>query len=103
MTKSNGSLPEGRSAGKDLLRLPKTTQEAEKEDCMELTRGPRTLATNTPPNPGATSFFPLRKLKGNQPILKKSAVLLAHLEEGDASDNEDEESDDLCRIEGVVE
>ena len=40
-----------------------------------------------------TSFFPLRKLKGNQSILKKPAVCLVHLEEEDASDDEDQESD----------
>ena len=55
---------------------------------MELTWGPRTQATNTPPKSRATSFFPLRKLKGNQPIPKKPAVHLAHLEEEDASGNE---------------
>ena len=31
---------------------------------------PRTQATNTPSKPRATSFFPLRKLKGNQPTPK---------------------------------
>ena len=58
----------------------------------------------TPPKPRPTSFFPLRKLKGNHPILKKPAVHLAHLEEKDARDNdEDQESDDPGRIKGVME
>ena len=70
---------------------------------MELTRGPRTQATNTLPKPRATSFFPLRKLKGNQPILKKPAVHLEHLEEEDAGDNEDQESDDTSGIKGFTE
>ena len=48
-------------------------------------------------------FFPLRKLKGNQPLLKKSAVHLAHLEEEDAGNGEDPESDDPGGIEGVTE
>ena len=47
--------------------------------------------------------FPLKKLKGNQPLLKKPAVHLAHLEEEDASEDEDQESDDPSGIEGVTE
>ena len=66
-------------------------------------QGPRTQATYTSPKPRATSFFPLRKLKGNQPILKKPAVCLVHLEEENASGNEDQESDDPGRIEGITE
>ena len=80
----------------------RAAQEAEKEDFKELPQGPRTRATDTPPKPRSTSFFPLRKLKGNQPIPKKPAVHLAHLEEEDASGNEDQESDDPSRI-GVME
>ena len=45
--------------------------------------------TDNPSKPRTNSFFPLRKLKGNQPILKKPAVHLAHLEEEDAGDGED--------------
>ena len=75
----------------DYLRA---AQEAEKEDSIELPWGAKTQVTNTPPKPRATSFFPLRKLKGNQPILKKPAVHLVHLEEEDVGDDEDQESDD---------
>ena len=78
-------------------------QVAKKEDSMELPWGPRTRATDTPPKPRASSFFPLRKLKGSQPIPKKPTVHLAHLEEEDASGNEDQESDNPGRIEGVME
>ena len=78
-------------------------QEAKKEDSIELPWGPRTQTTDNPPKPRTTSFFPLRKLKGNQPILKKPAVHLAHLEEEDTSDDEDQESDDPGGIEGVTE
>ena len=84
----------------DYLRA---AQEAEKEDSIELPQGPRTQTTDGPPKPRTTSFFPLRKLKGNQPLLKKSAVCLAHLEEEDAGDDEDQESDNPDRIEGVTE
>ena len=45
----------------------------------------------------------MRKLKGNQPLLKKPAVHLEHLEEKDAGDSEDPESDDPSGIKGVTE
>ena len=59
----------------DYLRA---AREVEKEDSMELPRGPRTQTTDNPPKPQATSFFPLWKLKGNQPTPKVPAVHLAH-------------------------
>ena len=77
--------------------------EAEKEDSIELSQGPRTQMTDNPPKPRTTSFFPLRKLKGNQPILKKPAICLAHLEEENTSNIEDQESDNPSRIKGVTE
>ena len=55
------------------------------------------------PQPRTTSFFPLRKLKGNQPLSKKPAIHLAHLEEEEADDGQDPESDDPGGIEGVME
>ena len=69
---------------------------------MELSWGLRTQTTNNPPKPRATSFFPLRKLNGNQPIMKMSAVHLVHLEEEDAGSDKDEESNDPGGIEGVT-
>ena len=45
----------------------------------------------------------MRKLKGNQPLLKKPAIHLAHLEEEDADDGKDPESDDPSGIKGVME
>ena len=84
----------------DYLRA---TQEAEKENSVELPRGPRAQTTNGPPKPRTTSFFPLRKLKGNQPLLKKPAVCLAHLEEEDTGDDKDQESDNPSGIEGMTE
>ena len=59
--------------------------EAEKEDSIELLQGPRAQTTDNPPKPRIPSFFPLRKLKGNQPLLKKPALHLAHLEEEDTA------------------
>ena len=69
---------------------------------MELSWGPRTQTTDNPLKPRATSFFPLHKLKGNQPTPKIPTVCLAHLEEEDAGSNKDKESNDPGRIEGVT-
>ena len=84
----------------DYLRA---TWEVEKEDSMELPWGPRTQTTNSPPKPQATSFFPLQKPKGNQPTPKAPDVHLAHLEEEDAGNKEDKESNDPSGNEGVTE
>ena len=84
----------------DYLRA---AREAEKEDSIELSQSPRAPATDGPPKPRATSFFPLRKLKGSQSFTKKPAVHLAQLEEEGANNGEDLESDDPDGIEGVTE
>ena len=55
-----------------------------------------------PSKPRATSFFPLRKLKGNQPYTKKPAMHLTQLEEEDADDGKDLRSDDPNGIDGVT-
>ena len=59
--------------------------------------------TDNIPKPWATSFFPLQKLKGNQPIPKAPAMHLAHLEKEDAKRNEDKGSDDPNGIDGATE
>ena len=104
MIESDGSLPEGGAAGKNLLRLPKGCPWGQEgrfyRSCPE---APELQTTNNPPKPCTTSFFPLRKLKGNQPLLNKPAEHLAHLEEEDASNDEDQESDNPGGIEGVTE
>ena len=84
----------------DYLRA---TREAEKEDLIELSRSSRSQTTDGPSKPRATSFFPLRELKGSQPFPKKPAIRLAHLDEEDADDGEDPESDGPDGIEGVTE
>ena len=56
-----------------------------------------------PSKPRTTSFFPLRKLKGNQPFSKKPTVQLVQLEEEGTDNDEDPESDDPDGIEGVTE
>ena len=83
----------------DYLRA---TREAEKEDTIELSWSPRVPATDGPSKPRATCFFPLRKLKGNQPYTKKPAVCLTQLEEEDADDGKDLESNDPNGIDGVT-
>ena len=82
----------------DYLRA---TREAKKEDSIELSCSPRVPATDGPSKPRATSFFPLRKLKGSQPFTKKPTICLAQLEEEGTEDGKDLESDDPDGINGV--
>ena len=63
---------------------------------------PRAPPADGPTKTRATSFFPLRKLKGNQPFNKKPAVCLAQLEEEDADEGKDQGSDDPDGIKGVT-
>ena len=84
----------------DYLRA---AREAEKEDSIELSWSPRAPATDGPSKLRATSFFPLRILKGSQPVTKKPAICLAQLEEEGANDGKDPESNKPDGIEGVTE
>ena len=84
----------------DYLRA---AREAEKEDLIELSQSSRIQTADGTSKPRTTSFFPLRKLKGNQPLSKKPTIHLTQLEEEDADDNEDLESDDPGGIEGITE
>ena len=84
----------------DYLRA---AREAEKEDSIELSQSPRATATDGSSKPSATSFFPLRKLKGSQLFTKKPAICLAQLEEEGTDDSNDPESGDPDGIEGVTE
>ena len=85
----------------DYLRA---TREAEKEDSIELSQSSRFQMTDGPSKPRTTSFFPLRKLKGNQPLSKKPHhIFWQQSEEEDADNGEDPESDDPGGIEGVTE
>ena len=80
----------------------RTAREAEKEDSIKLSWSSRIQTADGPSKARTTSFFPLRKLKGNQPFSKKPAVWLVQLEE-DADNGEDPESDDPDGIKGVME
>ena len=53
--------------------------------------------------PKTTSFFPLQKLKGNQPVSKMAAVHLPHLEEESPDREEEDETKDPDGIDGVTE
>ena len=81
----------------------RATQEVEKKDSMELSHSPRTQVTDNAPKPWPTSFFPLWKLKGNQPTPKVPAMQLVHLEEEGTRRGKDKGSDDSNRIDGVPE
>ena len=85
------------------LNYLRATREAKKEDSIELSQSSRTQTMDSPSKPRTTSFFPLRKLKGSQPFPKKPTVCLAQLEEEDADDGEELESDDPNGIKGVTE
>ena len=54
-------------------------------------------------NKKTTSFFPLWKLKGNQPVSKTAAICLAHVEEESAKREEEEETEDPDNIDGDTE
>ena len=84
----------------DYLRA---AREAEKEDSIKLSWSSRIQTADDPSKSRTTSFFPLRKLKSNQPFSKKPAVWLVQLEEEDADDGEDPESDDPDGIKGLME
>ena len=84
----------------DYLRA---SREAKKEDSIELSQNSKIQTANGLSKPRTTSFFPLRKLKGNQPFSKKPTIWLVQLEEEDADDGEDPESDDPDGIKGVTE
>ena len=84
----------------DYLRA---TREAEKEDSIELSQSYRIQTADGLSKPTTTSFFPLRKVKGNQPLSMKPTICLAQLEEEDADNGEDPESDDPGGIKGVKE
>ena len=77
-------------------------REAEKEECMELSQNPWSQVIDNTTKPKTTSFFPLQKLKGNQPVSKTATMHLAHLEEESAKRDEEVEIEDPDSIDGVT-
>ena len=84
---------------KTYLEYLHVAQEAEKEEAMEPSHG---HTADSMGKPKVMSFFPLRKLKGTQPI-KTPAVQLAHLEEGATDDKEGTVSEDPDGLDGMIE
>ena len=78
-------------------------REAEKEESMELSQNPQSQAIDNIAKPKTTGFFPLQKLKGNQPVSKMATVCLVHLEEESAKRDEEVEIEDPDGIDGVTE
>ena len=58
---------------------------------------------NNTTKPKTTSFFPLQKLKGNQPVSKMATMHLVHLEEKSTEREEENKTKDPDGIEGVME
>ena len=54
-------------------------------------------------NQKSTSFFPLQKFKGNQPVSEMAAMCLVHSEEESAERDEEVETEDPDGINGVTE
>ena len=77
--------------------------EVEKEESMELSWNPQSQVIDNTAKPKTTSFFPLGKLKGNQPVSKMATVHLAHLEEESTKREEEEEIKEPDSINGVME
>ena len=78
-------------------------REAEKEESMELFWNPHSQAIDNTAKPKTTSFFPLLKLKGNQPVSKTAAMCLVHLEEGSTEREKKDETKDPDGIDRVTE
>ena len=78
-------------------------REAEKEESMELSQNPQSQAIDNTVKPKTTSFFPLQKLKGNQPVSKTAAVCLVHLDEESAKRDEEVDIEDPDSINRVTE
>ena len=84
----------------DYLRA---VREAEKKESMELSHYSHSQVIDNTTKPKTTSFFPLQKLKGNQPVSKTATICLAHLEEESMEREEEDETKDPDGIDGVTE
>ena len=78
-------------------------REAEKEESMELSQNPCSQAIDNTAKPKTIGFFPLWKLKGNQPVSKTATVCLAHLEEESTNREEEDKTKDPDSIDRVTE
>ena len=78
-------------------------REMEKEDSIELSQSLQNQAIDSTTKPKTNSFFPLQKLKGNQPVPKMATVCLVHLEEESTERDKEVESKDPDSIDGITE
>ena len=78
-------------------------REVEKEEPMDLSQNPQSKAIDNTAKPKTTSFFPWRKLKGNQPVSKMAAVCLEHLEEESTERDKEVDIEDPNSMDGVTE
>ena len=70
---------------------------------MELSQNQWSQVIDNTTKPKTTSFFPLQKLKGNQPVSKMATLHLAHLEEESDQEGGGRRFKDLDGIDGVTE
>ena len=70
---------------------------------MQLSQNPQSQVIDNTAKSKTTSFFPLQKLKGNQPVSKMAAVCQKHLKEESTEREEEEEIEDSDSIDGVME
>ena len=70
---------------------------------MELSQNPHSQAIDNTAKPKATSFIPLQKLKGNQPVSNMATVHQVHLEEEITKREEEDKMEDSEGINGVTE
>ena len=108
-----GGLPKSRKAMVAYLKASQhektysdylwAAREVEKEDSMELSQSPWNHAIDNTAKAKITSFFPLQKLKGNQPIPKMATMCLVHVEEESAERDKEVESEDPESINRAME
>ena len=79
----------------------RAVREVENEEFMELSQNSQSQVIDNTAKPKSTSFFPLQKLKGNQPASKMAAMCLVHLEEESAEVDEEVEIKDPDGIMGI--
>ena len=69
---------------------------------MELSPNPHSQVIDNTTKPKTTSFFPLQKLKGNQPVSKTAVMHLVHLDEESTKREEGDKSKDPDGIDRVT-
>ena len=76
---------------------------AAREESMKLSWNPCSHVIDNTAKPKTTSFFPLQKLKGKQPVSKTAAMCLMHLEEESTEREEEDKTKNPDGINRVTE